>query len=159
MITALFVGLFAASPAGLPVIHTAEEVVLATGKRPTVVHFWATWCGTCTAELPEIQRLESGLAAEGVDLLFVSLDDPKKAAEVERFMRQKKMLQAGSRGVILDAPDPASITSRFSAKWSAQLPATFFLLDSGAVLASHLGTTPVDLVLKEVHQQQGSKQP
>jgi thiol-disulfide isomerase/thioredoxin len=29
--------------------------------RPAIVHFWASWCGPCTEEAPELQRLSSEL--------------------------------------------------------------------------------------------------
>ncbi|MDP9337803.1 MAG: redoxin family protein [Acidobacteriota bacterium] len=42
--------------------------------RKLLVNFWATWCVPCATEMPELQRLNASLAANGVDLVGVSVD-------------------------------------------------------------------------------------
>lgn len=46
----------------------------ALGGRLTLVHFWASWCGTCRTEFPAIDALQRDLAADGVRVAAVSLD-------------------------------------------------------------------------------------
>ena len=157
---ALLLLLVAAShPPALPVFHSADEIfdAVRASRHPTVVHFWATWCRTCLDELPEVRRLAKGLEGSGADLLFVSLDDPRKSEKVAKFMKDKGLLSTRqARGALLEAEDPGPVTARFDAKWTAQLPATFFLLESGTTVASHLGPTPVDAVLAEVRAHAGN---
>jgi len=155
MAPALALLLLVSAPSGLSVVRGPEAVLQSSKKSetPTVVHFWATWCGPCVAEMPEILRLQSGLAVLGAQMVLVSLDPPKDAVKVAGFLREHRLLEvSGTEAVLLDAPDPAPITKRFDRHWSAQLPATFVVLQSGAVVSSHLGTTPVDAVLGEVRE-------
>jgi len=42
----------------------------------TVLNFWATWCGPCRLELPELQKLYNELGGKGVVLLAVDVDLP-----------------------------------------------------------------------------------
>jgi thiol-disulfide isomerase/thioredoxin len=49
-------------------------------ERPTLVHFWATWCPPCRTELPGILALST---AYSVDVVAVALDP--EWADVDRF--------------------------------------------------------------------------
>jgi len=51
--------------------------------RKVVLHFFATWCGVCKAELPSVRGLQKGLAADEVLLAIAAdSDDPE---HVRRF--------------------------------------------------------------------------
>ena len=47
---------------------------LSTG-RPYVINFWATYCGPCVREMPELELLQAGLKEAGYNLIGVSLDE------------------------------------------------------------------------------------
>jgi peroxiredoxin len=51
--------------------------------RVVMVNFWATWCGPCRQEMPQLNRLYEKYRASGFVLLGVNVDDDaKKAAEL-----------------------------------------------------------------------------
>ena len=55
-----------------------------------VLDFWATWCGPCIAEIPELNRLQEKYADQGLKVIGVTLasGEPK---EVKPFITRNKM--------------------------------------------------------------------
>ncbi len=47
----------------------------------TVLNFWATWCGPCRMELPEMQKLYNEAGGKGLVLLTVNVDLPPTGEE------------------------------------------------------------------------------
>jgi|SRR5450755_218708 peroxiredoxin len=51
--------------------------------RVVMVNFWATWCGPCRQEMPQLDRLYQKYKSSGFVLLGVNVDDDAmKAADV-----------------------------------------------------------------------------
>lgn len=48
-------------------------------NKITVLDFWASWCGPCMAEVPEMKRIYQKYHAQGVEFVGVSLDTDEKA--------------------------------------------------------------------------------
>jgi thiol-disulfide isomerase/thioredoxin len=42
--------------------------------RPVLMSFWASWCGPCREELPELQKLSAELVDEGFALITINMD-------------------------------------------------------------------------------------
>lgn len=49
-----------------------------------LVNLWATWCGPCRLETPELVRLHKEFQARGVEMIGLSTENPDASAETVR---------------------------------------------------------------------------
>lgn len=70
-------------------------------KRDKVVllNVWATWCGPCRYEIPELQQLSEHYAGRGLEVVGVSVDESGIESVRDFVKEQKKMTYP----IVLDA--------------------------------------------------------
>jgi thiol-disulfide isomerase/thioredoxin len=54
--------------------------------KVVVVHFWATWCEPCVAELPALMRLQDAMHAQPFEIVTVNLGESDQ--RIDSFYRQ-----------------------------------------------------------------------
>ena len=53
-----------------------------------VVNLWATWCGPCRREIPELIKLNKEFHSRGVEMIGLSTENPEASAEkVRKFIQ------------------------------------------------------------------------
>jgi thiol-disulfide isomerase/thioredoxin len=74
----------------IPVSFTATTLTGGTlqfsngSGRPSVVSFFATWCGPCNREMPEFLRIARQYSREGLNVVLI--DDRENPKAVQRFI-------------------------------------------------------------------------
>jgi thiol-disulfide isomerase/thioredoxin len=58
------------------------------GRRTVVLNFFATWCGPCRIEMPELEQYARAHASE--PFLLLGIDAEEKREAVEKFVRELK---------------------------------------------------------------------
>ncbi len=57
-----------------------------------LVNLWATWCGPCRMEIPELVKLNKEYKSKGLEMVGLSTENPEASAEgVRRFTREFNM--------------------------------------------------------------------
>ncbi len=108
-----------------------RKVDLAAMKGKVVlVDFWATWCGPCVAELPNVKKAYEAHHEKGFEIVAISLDEDKKA--LEKFIKDEKLPWP-------QAFDGKGWGSDLAQKFGIQsIPATFLIGKDGKVAAANL---------------------
>lgn len=111
-----------------------NEVPLSQFKDKAVfMNFWATWCGYCTMEFPNIQRLYTAMKDEpGIAFMLLSPEEP----DVVRGWLEKQDYTLPFYTIPRDKLPP-EFTPR-------GLPTTFFMAPDGRVAFTHSGFTAWD---------------
>jgi thiol-disulfide isomerase/thioredoxin len=53
-----------------------------------IINLWATWCGPCRVEIPELVRLHKEYQSKGVEVVGLSTENPEASAElVKNFVK------------------------------------------------------------------------
>jgi thiol-disulfide isomerase/thioredoxin len=78
---------------------SVELAAIAPG-RPLLVNVWASWCGPCVEEMPELQRFAQAQGDAGVQVVGLALDTPEG---VRDFLARIPV----DYPILLDTPGPA----------------------------------------------------
>lgn len=68
--------------------------------RPQLINLWASWCGPCIEEMPELDRFAQEQDTTGVQVVGIALDD---AEAVRTFLQQVPV----GYPILIDAAGPA----------------------------------------------------
>jgi len=98
------------------------------GGKLLVLNFWATWCPPCVEEVPSLDALQRRLAARGVVVLGVSVDEDESL--YRSFLDKAKVS-------FLTARDPSARIS--SAYGTYKFPETYVIDQRGRVVQKHIG--------------------
>jgi thiol-disulfide isomerase/thioredoxin len=55
--------------------------------KVVVLNFWATWCTPCREEMPAIDAFYRAHRADGLEVVAISIDEPRDLAKVRRIVR------------------------------------------------------------------------
>ncbi|SAK83787.1 redoxin domain-containing protein [Caballeronia hypogeia] len=77
--------LWKATPPGAA--GTSQPLAAFKGK-PVVVNFWASWCGPCVKEMPELSAIHREYASKGITFIGLGVDSEKN---VNDFLQKVKV--------------------------------------------------------------------
>lgn len=122
-----------AEPVTLEPIDEAGVAKLAKNdtKDLVLVNLWATWCGPCVAELPELVEINRMYRGRGFKLVTISLDEPEQR-EAALAMLKKSRVAATNYLSRLDSKD--KLAEALDKDWPGPVPYTMIVAPGGKVL-------------------------
>jgi peroxiredoxin len=134
-----------AESVALAAIDTAGVAALAKNdtKKLLLVNLWATWCGPCVAELPEIVTMHRMYRGRNFELVTISLDDVAKQEDALKILKENHV---SARNYILSSGDRDEFAAALDQEWPGPVPYTIVIAPGGKILYRKSGAIePLDV--------------
>ena len=110
-----------------------------TGKV-LLVNFWATWCGPCVHEFPDLETTYRMYRLRDFDLVMVAANMPDEKPGVMKMLEKQ---HASGRNLLFGSDDTYAMQAAFDPKWDSGVPYTILLAPDGKVLYRELGEVDI----------------
>lgn len=115
--------------------HTLEE----WRGRLLLINFWATWCGPCRKEIPDLVKAQKTYGSRGFQIIGPAVDDPTA-------VRQEKDLLGIDYPIMTGTPETMISLMGHLGNRPGGLPFSVLVGADGHVIERHLGAfDPKDL--------------
>jgi len=105
-------------------------------ERLRLVNLWATWCGPCVVEFPELVTINRMYRNRPFEMISISLDVPARQAQAQAFLQKQA---ASFRNYIYDSSDKDALAEALDPSWNGAMPHTVLIAPGGRIVYRHTG--------------------
>lgn len=127
---------FKAPPFTLDSLDGKKITVAGPSAKPFVINFWASWCGPCKLEAPELERLYQKYGNQ-IEIYAVNLTTQDSISSAKSFADQYQF----SFPVLLDQNTQLPVSGTYQVQ---AIPTTYFVNKNGIIVDKIMGYAGTD---------------
>lgn len=110
-----------------------KELVKNDSEKVRLINVWATWCGPCVAEMPDLVEMHRMYRKRDFEIITISAD---KMVMRDKALAMLNEHHASMRNYIFDG-DVYALLESLDPQWPGPLPHTIIVLPGGKVVHRH----------------------
>jgi peroxiredoxin len=113
-----------------------------------LINIWATWCGPCAAEFPELVTINRMYRQREFEMITISADAPENKDKVLAFLNKQ---HASFKNYLFQSENKYQLIEAVDKNWPGALPYTLLIAPGGKMLHRQMGRIdPLDMKKKIV---------
>lgn len=113
-------------------VQGIKELVSNTSSgRLRLINIWATWCGPCITEFPDLVIIDRMYRGRQFEFISISADKQERKNEVLNFLKTQ---QASNKNYIFNKDDVYEMIEAVDPEWQGALPYTLLIEPGGKIV-------------------------
>ena len=113
---------------------SAEEVKALVQEKPKklrLINVWATWCGPCVTEFPDLVEINLMYRHRDFEFISISADKLANKEKVHEFLKKQ---HASATNYIFNGTDSYALIEAVDENWQGALPYTMLIGSNGEII-------------------------
>ena len=127
--------------------NTIQALVKNDGPKLRLINVWATWCGPCLRELPDLVTMNRMYRNGDFEVITISGDDPDKKDKVLAALQERKV---ACRNYLFSSTDKDALGTALDPEWPGGFPYTILVAPGGKIIQRQMGEMDVMKLKKAI---------
>jgi peroxiredoxin len=113
-----------------------RELLKNSSDRLRLINIWATWCGPCTLEFPDLVVIDRMYRGRQFEFITISADKQAKKGDALKFLKQR---EASNKNYIFNDDDVYKLMEAVDPGWQGAIPYTLLIEPGGKIVYKSQG--------------------